>query len=271
MNREHMGRFKGYSLTDGTYITSDVLSDVGGVRHGFTTRNGGVSEGQFESLNLGINRGDNKDHVRKNYHIIAGLMGFDPDNIALTWQVHGDDVRVVERGGRIEDPVEAPCDALITNVPGIALFVFTADCVPILLYDPDSRCIGAVHAGWRGTANGILGKTVNMMAGKFGAKPESIRAAIGPSIGGCCFEVDSDVYEKLKVMYPDIDTVTRKEELKYYPDLKELNRSMLERCGVRRENISVVGLCTKCEHGMFWSHRRDGERRGLQCGIIVMT
>lgn len=262
---------QGFSLADDTYIVSEALSLAGSVRHGFTTRNGGVSEGQFRSLNLGINRGDKKEHVSRNYHIIAERIGFDPNNMALTSQVHGDNVRVIIQGGGFFEPAGGPCDALITNVQGIALIVFTADCVPILLYDPVSRCIGAVHAGWRGTANGILRKAVNMMAREYGARPGDIRAAIGPSIGRCCFEVDSEVYEKLKGAYPDIDSVTGRKEEKYYPDLKALNRSMLIRCGVDAGNVSVVGLCTKCGHEMFWSHRRDGERRGLQGAIIVMT
>lgn len=262
---------KAYRLIDTTYVISDAFSKAGDIRHGFTTRNGGVSKGQFASLNIGISRGDEKEHVKHNYQIISQRIGFDPKNVALTSQIHGDNVRIVEQGGLFDEPVEERCDALITNKPGIALFVFTADCVPILLYDPVSRCIGAVHAGWRGTANGILRKTVNMMMSEYGAKPENIKAAIGPSIGSCCFEVDRAVYEKLKDVYPEMDSVTGKKGEKYYPDLKALNGSMLNWCGIKSESISVVDICTKCEHTMFWSHRRDGERRGLQGAVIVMV
>ena len=150
------------------------------------------------------------------------------------------------------------------------MFVFTADCVPILLYDPAARCVGAVHAGWRGTANGILRKTVSMMGSQYGSKPSGILAAIGPSIGRCCFEVDLPVFDALKKTYPDIESFADIKGNKYYPDLKELNRVMLERCGVPAEQISVSPECTKCDHSMFWSHRRDGDKRGLQGAVIFM-
>lgn len=252
------------------YIVSEQFSDLQGIRHGFTTRNGGVSEGYFESLNIGIRRGDLREHVEENYRILAGSIGFEYNNIALTSQVHGKTVRVVKKGGSIFTPVEDPCDALITDVSGIALFVFTADCVPILLYDQVAGCIGAVHAGWRGTANGVLREAVEMMVREYGAKPENIYAAIGPSIGRCCFEVDYEVYNRLSSVYPSIDLVTDVKGEKYYPDLKELNKTMLLKGGLAEDRISTVELCTKCENDMFWSHRRDGEKRGLQGAVIVM-
>lgn len=253
-----------------SYIVLKAFSDLKGVQHGFTTKNGGVSEGYFRSLNIGINRGDLREHVAENYRILAESIDFDSDNVALTSQVHGKTVRVVRRGGSFDEPVKDPCDALITNKPGIALFVFTADCVPILLYDSVTRCIGAVHAGWRGTANGILRDTVEMMGSEYGARPESICAAVGPSIGRCCFEVDYEVYSRLRDVYSDINSFTDMKDEKYYPDLKELNRIMLLKCGLKEDNISTVELCTKCEIDMFWSHRRDGEKRGLQGAIIVL-
>jgi|LSQX01.1.fsa_nt_gb YfiH family protein len=253
-----------------SFIVSTQLSELKGVKHGFTTKKGGKSEGHLSSLNIGISRGDLKEHVAENYRILAESIGFEPDNVALTRQVHGKEVRIVNRGGAFDEDVKGPCDALITNVEGIALFVFTADCVPILLYDPTARCIGAVHAGWRGTANGVLRETIEMMKDEYGSEPSNICAAIGPSIGGCCFEVDFEVYSRLRDVYPNINCCTDKRGEKYYPDLKELNKAMLLKCGLKEDNISTVQLCTKCEENLFWSHRRDGEKRGLQGAVIVM-
>lgn len=252
------------------FFSSRTLENAGGVRHAFTTRKGGVSEGVYASLNIGVSRGDLSDNVLENYRLLAQALGFNENNVALTAQVHGDTVRIVEKGGSVFDRVHFSCDALITNRPDIALFVFTADCVPILLYDPAARCIGAVHAGWRGTANGILEKTVSMMSSQYGSKPSGLLAAIGPSIGRCCFEVDLSVYDALKKTYPEIGSYADLKGDKYYPDLKELNRVMLERCGVPAEKISVSSECTKCDPSMFWSHRRDGDKRGLQGAVILM-
>jgi YfiH family protein len=263
-------------MTDNEYIknlcliSSDVLNGAGGIRHFFTTRKGGMSEGVWASLNIGINRGDKREHVEENFRRIARAVGFDVNNIAVTMQVHGDTVRTVDKGGSPYDPVPFPCDALITNKPGIALFAYGADCVTILLHDRTAGCIAAVHAGWRGTANGILKKTIEGLTAEYGSKPENVLAAIGPSIGRCCFEVDKAVYDALKETYPEIDEYTDIKGIKYYPDLKALNRVMLIRCGVLPDNISVSDECTKCNKELFWSHRRDGSDRGLQGAVIVM-
>lgn len=266
-----MHYFREISLSGGTVIfSSRLLEEAGGVKHAFTTRKGGVSEGVYSSLNIGINRGDSRENVLENYRLLARALGFDESNVALTAQVHGDTIRIVEEGGGALDPVPFSCDALITNKPGIALFVFTADCVPVLLYDPAARCIGAIHAGWRGTANGIVAKTIKLMGSEYGSKPADILAAIGPSIGRCCFEVDKPVYSTLKETYPDIESYADIKGEKYFPDLKELNRVMLERCGIPAERISVSSECTKCDPSLFWSHRRDGNNRGLQGAVIIM-
>lgn len=251
-------------------LCSGIFTGHDAVRHAFTTRIGGVSTGVFESMNIGVNRGDRPENVRENYRRLARALGFSENDIALTAQVHGDTVRVVEKGGTISEAPPFPCDALITNRPGIALFVFSADCVPILLHDPVARCIGAVHAGWRGTAGGILRKTVEMMRSCYGSVPSDLLAAIGPSIGSCCYEVGPEVYETLGKAYPEIDEYTAMKSGRYYPDLKGLNRLALERCGVPASRISVNRDCTKCDPALFWSHRRDGDKRGLQGAVIFM-
>lgn len=241
------------------------------VPHCFTTRMGGVSSGYLDSLNLGIHRGDAPENVVKNYAILGEALGFDPQKTVLSRQTHSDIVRNVgqeEWGAGLFAPELSQCDALITNKPGTALVVFTADCTPVLLWDPVTGAVGAVHAGWRGTAAGIAGKTVKAMEEEFGAKPENIRAAIGPNIGQCCFETDSDVPEAILSAYGQgAQEYIRAKNNKYYVNLKAVNALDLRRAGV--EDISVSDCCTVCESHRFWSHRAVGNERGSQGAIIL--
>ena len=166
------------------------------VAHGFTGRAGGVSHGYLESLNLGMHRGDDPDNVVKNYHIVGDALGFDPKKLVFANQIHSNIVRVVTDKdclGSLSHRDYPECDGLVTNTPGVAIAVFTADCTPILYYDPVTGAVGAAHAGWRGTAAGIAEKTVEAMVSAFGCDPKNIRAAIGPNIGVCCFETHADV------------------------------------------------------------------------------
>ena len=151
----------------------------------FTTRLGGVSGEQFSTLNLAMHRGDPSENVQKNYAVLAGALGFDLDKLVLTRQVHTDIIRTVTKADAqgFDHGAYPECDGLITNDPGTALVVFTADCTPILLSDPVTGAVGAVHAGWRGTALGIAGKAVAAMVNAYGCDPKNIRAAIGPNIG----------------------------------------------------------------------------------------
>ena len=170
------------TITKGTmeYLAAENISAA----HGFTTRRGGVSEGCFRSLNLTHHRGDSRENVEENLRRLGAAIGFSPENLVLTRQTHTDIVRVVTGADRRgTDHREHPeCDGLVTNTPGLALMVFTADCTPILLHDPVTGAVGAVHAGWRGTAADIAGKAVNAMVAAFGCAPENIQAAIGPNI-----------------------------------------------------------------------------------------
>ena len=157
--------------------------------HCFTTRLGGVSTGHLSSLNIGLSRGDDPN-VEENFRILGNALGFDPEKLVLTRQTHSDIVRKVGRedwGVYMVAGASPECDALITNDPGTAIVVFTADCTPILLHDPVTGAVGAAHAGWRGTASAIGAKTVEAMGREFGCDPKNIRAAIGPNIGFCHF------------------------------------------------------------------------------------
>lgn len=240
------------------------------VPHCFTTRYGGVSTGTQESLNLAVGRGDSMENVDKNIHILADALGFDPDRLVLTRQTHSDIVRAVTeqdaRGLCHRDYPE--CDALVTNVPGVALMVFTADCTPVLLYDPVTGAVGAAHAGWRGTVQAIAAKTVEAMVKNYGCKPENIRAAIGPNIAQCHFETNTDVPDALRVAFGEaVDVYIEKRGGKYFPDLKAINAFVLRRCGVRR--IELSDACTYCQSSRFWSHRVTKGERGSQGAVIV--
>ncbi len=240
------------------------------VPHCFTTRRGGVSQGHLSGLNLGANRGDTPQNIRQNYCILAEELGFDLQNLVLTRQTHSDIVRCVTRADAMGfDHREYPeCDALITNDPGTALVVFTADCTPVLLHDPVTGAVGAVHAGWRGTAADIAGKTVRAMQAAFGCQPHNIRAAIGPNIGLCCFETGPEVPQAMINAFGEAAKKgIRSAGDKSYVNLKEINAHALRCAGV--EKVEISDACTMCQPQRFWSHRFTGGVRGAQGAIIL--
>ena len=249
------------------YLVSDDIA----VPHGFTTRLGGVSTGYLASLNIGIHRGDEWSNVLENYRILGQALGFDPKKLVLSHQTHTDivlRVGMAEAGAGLFAPELPECDGLITNEPGVALAIFTADCTPILLHDPVTGAVGAAHAGWRGTAAAIAGKTVAAMVSAYGCRPEDIRAAIGPNIGFCCFETDADVPEAMRKAFgAEAKQFIRPNGDKYYVNLKELNALALRRAGVTKIDISTD--CTVCQSHRFWSHRVTNGLRGSQGAIIV--
>lgn len=241
--------------------------------HAFTTRLGGVSKGHLSSLNLGLHRGQNAEdaaNVAKNQEIMANALGFDPEKLVLTHQVHSDIVRCVTASDAcgIDHHDYPESDALITNNPGTALLVFTADCTPVLLHDPVTGAVGAVHAGWRGTAADIAGKTVRAMCSRFGCRAADICAAIGPNIGFCCFETDAEVPNAMVHTFgAEAEKFIRPSGEKFYVNLKEINALALRRAGV--ENIEISEACTMCSPHRFWSHRYTRGLRGSQGAIIV--
>ena len=240
------------------------------VPHGFTTRLGGISEGIFSSLNIACHRGDPSENVAENYRRLGLAIGFDPAKAVLTRQTHSDMVRVVTAADcqGLDHHAYPECDALVTNTPGLALVVFTADCTPILLHDPVTGAVGAAHAGWRGTAADIAGKTVRTMVTTFGCDPANIRAAIGPNIGPCCFETDADVPNAMIEAYGEgARKWIRPQNTKYYVNLKEINALSLRRAGVN--HIEISQSCTVCQCNRFWSHRVTKGNRGSQGAIIV--
>lgn len=248
-----------------TFLASDAIS----VPHGFTTRRGGVSTGVLDSLNLGMNRGDLPENVVENYRRLGAAIGFDPAMAVLTRQTHSAIVRPVTRAdcNGLDHRNYPECDGLVTNDAGVALVIFTADCTPILLHDPVTGAVGAAHAGWRGTAADIAGKTVTAMVENFGAKAEHIRAAIGPNIGLCHFETDSDVPRAMLAAFgEEIAPCIEKNGEKYHLDLKKINAFALRRAGVVQ--IDISGDCTFCQPDLFWSHRFTKGARGSQGAVI---
>ena len=249
------------------YLTADSI----GVPHAFTTRLGGVSTGVFASLNLNFSRGDQPALVVENYRRMGQVLGFTTEDVVNARQIHSDKVVLVQEAhrGKLTDKGASPeCDALITRTPGMALYVSTADCTPILLWDPVTGAVGAVHAGWRGTAAVIAAKTVTAMVDAFGCHPANIRAAIGPNIGPCCFQTDADVPHAMIAAYgKEALAHIRKEGQKYYVNLKEMNALALRSVGIQQ--IAISQLCTACRPDLFWSHRKMGDQRGGQGAIIV--
>ena len=239
--------------------------------HCFTTRLGGVSTGHLASLNLSLSRGDDPENVVENYRRIGAVLGFAPEDVVNARQTHSDTVVRVGRKdcGKLTAAGASPeCDALITNEPGVTLFVSTADCTPILLHDPVTGAVGAAHAGWRGTAAAIGAKTAEAMVREYGCRPEDIRAAIGPNIGFCHFETDADVPEAMLAAFgEEVRPFIRLAGDKFYVNLKEINALALRRAGLRHIEISTD--CTMCQPDRFWSHRVTRGQRGAQGAIIL--
>jgi len=259
------------------FRTADRFSAAGGVIHGFSTRYGGVSEGFLSSMNLGTTRGDTPANVVENYRRYTAALGAKLENMAMTRQVHGTYIHTVEPVDCKADPYlpeRYDSDGLITNLPGVPLVIFSADCLPVLLYDPVKKVICAVHAGWRGTVAGIAPKGVEKMAADYGCDPANILAAIGPGISKCHFETHSDVPDAVRGILTEEEAascIVDHGTGKYHVDLKRVNSLLLQKAGVREENITVDPECTACKTEKYWSHRMVGGQRGSQVALIQLT
>lgn len=258
------------------YHTSSIL-DAPGLIHGFSTRLGGVSEGPFASLNFrgGGPEPDVRENVRENYRRFCEALGTDIHDVVQSQQVHEDTVRHVtgaDRGKGLFAATDYTADALVTDEPGLSLMVFSADCIILLLHDPVTGSIGAVHAGWRGTALDLPAKAVRKMGRLFGARPEDIRVAVGAGIGPCCFETHDDVPNAMRSAFGGgAEDYIRPRGEKWTVDLKGLNAWRLREAGVPAEQIDICPLCTACRGDLYWSHRKLGEHRGLQAALIGLS
>lgn len=250
------------------------LERLGGVVAYFTGRSGGVSPRWQGGLNWSLSVGDRPEYVQENRRRSLAAAGLSPDRAAVAGLVHGS--RVVAVTGR--EPAGAggmrlvpDCDGLVTDVVGFALVVTAADCVPLFFYDPAARAVGVAHAGWRGTVAGVGSATVAAMVAHFGCCPESIHAAIGPSIGPCCFEVGEQVIGPLRQYYgTDADGLMKPAgHGKWMVDLWEANLLDLKRAGV--QDVSVAGECTVCGVARLFSHRAESGQAGRGAAIIALT
>ena len=257
------------------YYSFPALEALDGVRHGFSTRIGGVSEGIFASMNLSFTRGDDEAAVRENFDRFCAAIRVHPEDVVISAQTHTANVKIVaaaDRGRGITREKEyTDVDGLITADPGVVLCTQYADCVPLFFADPVKRVVATSHAGWRGTAAGIAAVTVERMVAEFGCSPADIVAGIGPSIGHCCFEVDTPVYEAFtQVAVFDESCYTDNGGGKYHIDLWQVNRNWMLRAGLLPEHITVTDLCTRCHPDLFWSHRKTGNDRGSLAAFIAL-
>lgn len=244
------------------YLTVPAFERSGLVRHCFTGRTGGFSPQPYD-LNLGISGGDDPENVLRNYEKIAYIIGSFPGNLVVSAQVHKDRilrVGVLDRGKGVTRPREMEgIDGLITDRPQVGLVTIHADCVPLYFLDPVKKAIGLAHAGWRGTVQKIGKSMTQRMQSDFGSDPADLLAAIGPSIGPCCFEVGEEVAAEFRRAFPEWQEElirTGEEEGKYYVDLWETNRQTMLSAGIPAENITVTQLCTACHPDVFHSYRK---------------
>ena len=260
-----------------TYLSFPILEDTGLVSHAFSTRLGGVSKGDFATMNFSFTRGDDRDDVLENYRRMAAALGVDRERMVLTWQTHTTNVRRVteedEGKGIVRDRDYRDVDGLITDIPGITLVTFFADCVPLYFLDPVHKAIGLSHSGWRGTVKRMGQVTVDAMKEAFGTRPEDIIACIGPSICGDCYEVGEEVADEFAdafhEKYHDV-ILLKKQNGKYQLDLWKANEIVLKEAGIKGDNLAVTNICTYCNPQLLFSHRRTAERRGNLCAFLSL-
>lgn len=251
--------------------------------HGFATRVGGISRVRHTaSLNFAFGRGDNEATVLQNLELFGKAAGFDPQSVISLRQVHSSCVRTVtasDRGLGYYIQSDFCCDGYVTDDPRVTLGVKTADCVPVLLCALDSGgrpfVVAAIHAGWRGTLAKIAENGVGAMI-RLGVRPEQIFAAIGPAIGQCCFEIDASLKDEFFAKFgeevcSEFIRPSERSPRKWHADLKRLNANLLHACGVPAGNIDISCACTCCNPELFYSHRRDRERRGTMLSVINLT
>lgn len=268
-----MSELRKQTKDDLVYYVSPQLSVYPRLRHGFFTKQGGVSPAPYDSLNFRFNSEDTTENVLRNFHIAAQTVGSDIHHVARTCQMHTDTVAEVTRVDEFVQMGEGSgVDALITNVPGVVLCGFYADCQLIMLYDHKHKAIGVVHAGWRGIAQEVTRKTIEKMTERYGSNPAEMIAVVGPSICRSCFVTDDDVPEKMREVFGGmVQEYMYQEGEKWRVDLKNITYTMLLRAGILPYNIDISNICTCCgDKSLFWSHRRQGEARGAQAGMITL-
>lgn len=251
-----------------SYLTFPQLTQFSWLNHAFSTRLGGVSTGEFASMNLNFNRGDPDETVLENYRRFCQAAGFDFASLTASAQDHHTEIRRVTSEnagvGIVKPRDRKSVDGLITNDPGVTLVTYYADCVPLYFVDPVHHAIGLAHAGWRGTVARMGAKMVQAMQEHFQTDPATLVAAVGPSIGSCCYEVDDPVAEQVRALadvHPE-ECLAPVGPGKFMLDLWNLNRNILCCAGVPDSQIVLGKVCTKCHADLLFSHRVMGAQRG---------
>lgn len=259
------------------YLSYPMLENTGLIKHGFSTRVGGVSEGIFSSMNLGFSRGDREEAVRENFRRMAEAIGVEADSLVFAAQTHTTNVRQVteaDKGKGILCPVDyKDVDGLITNEKGICLTTFYADCVPLFFVDPVHKAIGLSHSGWRGTVGKMGQETLRSMKAAYGTEAGDVIAAIGPSICQDCYEVSEDVIDRFREAFAkeNWDRIFyRKENGKYQLDLWKANEIVLLEAGVKKEHLAVTNVCTNCNSDVLFSHRATKGERGSLAAFLAL-
>ena len=253
------------------YLAYPVFESLGIVNHGFSTRLGGVSKGNYATMNLSTTRGDDPEAIAENTRRIAAAIGVRTEDMVYTHQTHTTNVaaaREKDRGKRFMDT-----DGMVTDVPGMCLVTFYADCVPLYFVDPVRKAIGLSHSGWHGTVHKIGKITVEKMTETYGSDPKDIIAAIGPSICQDCYEVSEDVIDQFresfrKEILPEL--FYRKDNGKYQLNLWRVNEEVLKEAGVKKERIAVTNVCTHCNPDILFSHRTMGNKRGNLSAFLAL-
>jgi polyphenol oxidase len=268
-------RWTGSRVKDDIWLRPAFVDEF--VSAGYSFRQGGFSDSPFEGLNLGFHVGDDPQKVAQNRTYVAQC-GFGPvDEWVVAKQVHGNGVAVVgqaERSqGALADVLPVPdCDGLVTNEPDTTLVVLTADCVPVLFYDPVHHAIGAAHSGWKGTTLHIVQQVILHMNFLYHTEPKDLQVSIGPSIRRCCYEVDDKVAEPVREEFGAQYLVPRFQAPgKYFLSLQACIKSDLRKMGVPTANIDDVGVCTACHTDVLFSHRAENGRTGRQSGLIRLN
>ena len=259
------------------YLTFPLLEKEEGIRHLFSTRVGGVSEGIFSSMNLSYTRGDDKAAVDENFRRIGEVLGLPSEHFVLSDQTHTTNVKIVTKedlGKGVTCPKDyTDIDGLITNESGIILGTFYADCVPLYFYDPVKKVIALSHSGWRGTVAGMGRVTIEKMHAEFGCNPKDIRVCVGPSICQDCYEVSEDVAEEFAKAFPDKENeiLLAKANQKYQLDLWKANEILLLDAGIKKEHLQITDICTCCNPEYLFSHRASQGKRGNLGAFLVLN
>ncbi|MDP2851437.1 MAG: peptidoglycan editing factor PgeF [Sulfuricurvum sp.] len=245
-------------------VSPALLASFSTITAAFTSRLGGISKAPYTDANLAFHVGDNPEDVVKNHDLLADKLAYNRHSLIHMHQIHSDRIVIVDETLNFDTPPE--CDALITNRSNTPLMVMSADCTGILIYDPIHKAIGAVHAGRSGALNTILPKTIDAMNQTFGSHKEDLCIVLGPSIGGCCYEINETIASECEEK--GYSCALRREDKKLFLDVNTILLMQLKRLGI--EKIEVIQECTSCHHERYFSYRADKQHTGRIAGVIIL-